>query len=54
MKTALAFVAALALSFSAVSTQAAESAMSAKPAMAKAGACKDAKGKFIKCPAAKP
>ena len=57
MKTALALAAVLAFSFTAVGSEAATSSMMAKkPSMmaAKTGPCKDAKGKFMKCPAAAP
>ena len=56
MKTALALVAALAFAFTAVGSEAATSTMMAKkPAMAaKAAPCKDAAGKFMKCPPPAP
>jgi hypothetical protein len=51
MKATIALFAALALTVSAVGG---EAVAKPKPAMAKAGPCKDAKGLFIKCPAPAP
>jgi hypothetical protein len=52
MKTALALVAALAFSFSLAGTEA--SAAPSGAMAAQSGPCKDAAGKFMKCPAPAP